>query len=194
MQHVQRIPRHADIKLTVDAYGHLVVEDQHDSVGHLPAIDSASPLSGTPQKAPGLGDFSRESEGVKWPGRQDSNLRPLGPELPEGAMSPVHTGLDEVTNLRDSSGSGESVASTDSQRDAENARRLSPLSPPLSGFVSGRKQWLSVDQVAVLLEVSRATVYRLVQDRRLGHVRISNAVKVHVEQLRAFVRQNIKST
>ena len=27
MQHVQRILRHADIKLTVDMYGHLVVED-----------------------------------------------------------------------------------------------------------------------------------------------------------------------
>jgi hypothetical protein len=42
MQHVQRILRHADIKLTVDTYGHLVVEDLHDSVGLLPAIDSVT--------------------------------------------------------------------------------------------------------------------------------------------------------
>jgi excisionase family DNA binding protein len=45
-----------------------------------------------------------------------------------------------------------------------------------------------VTEVARLLEVSRATAYRLVQERRLGHVRISNAVKVHIEQLRAYVR------
>jgi excisionase family DNA binding protein len=53
-------------------------------------------------------------------------------------------------------------------------------------------QWLSVDQVAGLLEVSRATVYRLIQKRQLGHVRVSNAVKVHVEQLRAYVRQRTR--
>jgi excisionase family DNA binding protein len=45
--------------------------------------------------------------------------------------------------------------------------------------------------VAQLLEVSRATVYRLIQERKLGHVRISNAVKVHVEQLRAYVLANL---
>jgi excisionase family DNA binding protein len=46
-----------------------------------------------------------------------------------------------------------------------------------------------VAEVAQLLEISRATAYRLIHERRLGHVRISNAVKVHVEQLRAYVRE-----
>ena len=36
MQHVQRILRHADIKLTVDTYGHLVVEDLRAAVDSLP--------------------------------------------------------------------------------------------------------------------------------------------------------------
>jgi hypothetical protein len=40
MQHVQRILRHADIKLTVDTYGHLVVEDLHESMGTLPKLDA----------------------------------------------------------------------------------------------------------------------------------------------------------
>jgi hypothetical protein len=40
MQHVQRILRHTDIKLTVDTYGHLVVEDLHDSVGMLPKLEA----------------------------------------------------------------------------------------------------------------------------------------------------------
>ena len=43
MQHVQRILRHTDIKLTVDTYGHLVVEDLHDSVGTLPRAGRYSP-------------------------------------------------------------------------------------------------------------------------------------------------------
>ena len=50
---------------------------------------------------------------------------------------------------------------------------------------------LSADEVAELLALSRATVYRLIQERKLGHVRISNAVMVHVEQLRAYVQANV---
>jgi excisionase family DNA binding protein len=45
--------------------------------------------------------------------------------------------------------------------------------------------------LALPLGVSRATVYRLIQERRLGHVRVSNAVKVLVEQLNAYVEASI---
>jgi excisionase family DNA binding protein len=54
------------------------------------------------------------------------------------------------------------------------------------------RQWLTIDQVAQLLEISRATAYRLIHERRLQHVRISNVVKVHVEQFRAYVRSAIQ--
>src|SRR5205823_700297 len=60
--------------------------------------------------------------------------------------------------------------------------------PKISGSVQGSREWLTVAEVGVVLDVSRATAYRLVQERRIGHVRISNAVKVHVEQLREYVR------
>ncbi len=36
MQHVQRVLRHADIKLTVDTYGHMVVEDIRAAMDSLP--------------------------------------------------------------------------------------------------------------------------------------------------------------
>jgi integrase len=109
MQHVQRILRHADIKLTVDTYGHLVVEDLHDSIAALPPLVSTgshplspdatpnvplmSPASSGP-KGEGLGseDFSRETEAFRWSGRQDLNLRPLAPQasaLP-GCATPRH--------------------------------------------------------------------------------------------------------
>jgi integrase len=42
MQHVQRILRHADIKLTVDTYGHLVIDDLRDAIGSLPALERAN--------------------------------------------------------------------------------------------------------------------------------------------------------
>jgi len=100
MQHVQRILRHTDIKLTVDTYGHLVVEDLHDSVGTLPQLEilpstaSHAAPPATPRfvplmspafgagkdETPGALDFSKDSGGFYWSGRQDLNLRPLGPE------------------------------------------------------------------------------------------------------------------
>lgn len=62
-----------------------------------------------------------------------------------------------------------------------------------SGAGAARKQWLTVAEVAELLDLSRATVYRLIADRRLGHVRVSNCVKVHVDQLRVYVEQRAQS-
>ena len=93
MQHVQRILRHSDIKLTVDTYGHMVVEDLRPALAALPVIShrptplrsgfvpslSQAPLSGQ-NKAPGASRFLSNSEGFIKSGRQDLNLRPLGPE------------------------------------------------------------------------------------------------------------------
>jgi integrase len=110
LQHVQRILRHRDVKLTADTYGHLEVEDLRTAVDTLPdapiidaeftvhppevgpaphgfaplRTDSATrPLPpGEPQKNEGRGseDFSKDSAPFEWSGRQDLNLRPLGPE------------------------------------------------------------------------------------------------------------------
>ena len=104
MQHVQRILRQTDIKLTVDTYGHLVVEDLHESMGTLPKLDAlptdevsttsheAAPvtapfiplmspaLAAGKDEALGAGDFSRDSKGFRWSGRLDLNQRPLAPQ------------------------------------------------------------------------------------------------------------------
>src|ERR1043165_1995146 len=44
-------------------------------------------------EAPGAVDFSSNSEGFKWSGRQDLNLRPLGPEAPRAVVDGVAPGL-----------------------------------------------------------------------------------------------------
>ena len=107
MQHVQRVLRHADVKLTVDTYGHMVVDDIRAALEKLP---QGLPLTGdivdaeyeilhgdTPKptkfvpplspgrasrknKTPGAEDFSKDSGGFLLSGRQDLNLRPPGPE------------------------------------------------------------------------------------------------------------------
>ncbi len=93
IQHVQRILRHSDIKLTVDTYGHMIVEDLRPALAALPVISHrATParsgfvpsLSQDPRprqnKALGALGFLPNSEGFNQSGRQDLNLRPLGPE------------------------------------------------------------------------------------------------------------------
>ena len=116
IQHVQRILRHTDIKLTVDTYGHLVVEDLSEALDALPSstiVDAefwpveGEPATGVPTPATnlGLGHGKKSLRQLPrsyhasipqnqrpnpkeilqrfrplWSGRQDLNLRPLGPE------------------------------------------------------------------------------------------------------------------
>lgn len=102
LQHVQRILRHRDVKLTVDTYGHLECEDLRAAVATLPASpfpQAAAPeeigvaTTGTPvttrllpgadpqeHEGRGASGFPADSAPFDWSGRQDSNLRPPGPE------------------------------------------------------------------------------------------------------------------
>jgi integrase len=102
---VQRILRRTDPKITTEVYGHLAPEYLRAEVDRLsfrpkpqpdveetPAMAAGGEVLGpfvtrllpgsdfVHKKAPGTEDFSFDSEGFKWSGRQDSNLRPLGPE------------------------------------------------------------------------------------------------------------------
>jgi excisionase family DNA binding protein len=51
------------------------------------------------------------------------------------------------------------------------------------------EQWLTVREVARVLKVSRATVYRLVAEGRLRHARVSNAVRIAGAELERLVRR-----
>jgi len=107
LHRVQRILRHKDVKLTTDTYGHLEVEDLRTAINTLPTnalppgevVDADYEIlhGVTPEltphgppvvqddrnpknETPGAVDFSNDSGGFLLSGRQDLNLRPLGPE------------------------------------------------------------------------------------------------------------------
>ncbi len=94
LAHASRLVGHSDVRITSDVYGHLDIEDLRESVERLSFEDSETDgAENTPHGAPVVRnrskgktkppesvDFSNNSEGFHQSGRQDLNLRPLGPE------------------------------------------------------------------------------------------------------------------
>ena len=113
-----------------------------------------------------------ESRGSRWSGRQDLNLRPLGPEGPNAdphGVAPVHLGSYPMDNT--------------GVEGAAGSHTLAPRPPVATPFgalvVRGEvRQLLTVREVAARLRVSRATVYRLVRSGALPVLRISNAIRI----------------
>jgi excisionase family DNA binding protein len=60
-------------------------------------------------------------------------------------------------------------------------------SPALGVVRGGREALLTVRDVAAQLGVCGATVYRLVAEGQLAHVRVLNAIRVAPRDLEAFV-------
>jgi integrase len=93
---VQRIMRHSDPELTAEIYGHLDVDDMRRGLDRLtfedgpptPITPGPAPvlrlLEGGKKKAAASSGNPGEISGLDESGRQDLNLRPLGPE----AMQP----------------------------------------------------------------------------------------------------------
>jgi excisionase family DNA binding protein len=48
-------------------------------------------------------------------------------------------------------------------------------------------KWLTVREAASVLRVSRATVYRLVEEARIAHARVSNAIRISVDELEVLL-------
>ena len=62
-------------------------------------------------------------------------------------------------------------------------------SPALGVVRGGREALLTVRDVAATLGVCAATVYRLVAEGQLAHVRLLNAIRVAPGDLEAFVER-----
>jgi integrase len=89
LHHVQRIMRHRDVRLTTETYGHLVADDLRSAVEQIAPVSWPEAGPRSTRLLPGL--IAAKDEGRGPPvsramprpsksGRQDLNLRPLGPE------------------------------------------------------------------------------------------------------------------
>ena len=129
-----------------------------------------------------------QSRAVGWWALQDSNLRPLPCESPQGSRQ-------TYTSLVKSSPSLEMPEPSNSDLRHDLAPFFTQLGPNWvqcwsSKHFSARgskKALLCVRQVAQLLGLSTASVYRLCDRGDLQHFRISNAIRLSVDDLAAFL-------
>jgi excisionase family DNA binding protein len=189
---VQRILRHKDVRLTASTYGHLSIEDMREGLSRFPLgslsalvpgaaarAPAAKPSRWAPVGRPASPDKKKAADpegipskisGLRMSGRQDSNLRPLGPEgSPPGSdtvgSGPMATDVPAFTG----DGAGER---SDTDR---------PIRSGQAGSVTFQAQHtlstshlLTIREVADRLRVCRATVYRLIAEGRIPAVRVSS--------------------
>jgi len=110
--------------------------------------------------------------GGYWSGRQDLNLRPLGPEGPNAGphgVAPGHLETYPVDNTGVEGGAG-----------SHTLAPRPPVATPFGALVvhDAVGRLLTVREVADRLRVSRATVYRLVQAGALPVLRVSNSIRI----------------
>jgi len=189
IQTIQKVLGHSDISVTERHYQHLNTADQrvamekHLVFTGLPAPE-AEALFTIPSHSAGLGRgegrdppvpraMSRPSES----GRQDLNLRPLGPEGPQAdphGVVPGHLASHPVDiSGVDGDATSHSVAPFPPDATQVGALAVQAVSGPL----------LTIGEVATRHRVYRATIHRLAGTDVLQVVRISNSIRVPAEAL-----------
>ena len=213
---VQRILRHSDVRTTTGTYGHLDVEDLRKAMGLLAPLPEKQTSAARADEQLAASDaqnitpfatrllpgslvrrkegrepfgFTKELAAFRWSGRQDSNLRPPGPELYNGpsdrvARRVIGSHPIETTQVAD-------PANTLNPRPDRPCRAgFSPLVAPRSTRLSLVPEALfTVSEAAKLLNISRATAYKLCERGELPHIRISNAIRIAKADLEAFRRK-----
>ena len=197
---VQRILRHSDPRITTEVYGHLVPDylraeidrlsfgiapsakpsSDSPALGALPTGLATSVLQPRPIEAPDkkIGPTaSNDSEDFElWARRESNSLAPA----PEGRIA-RQQGLAGVSKDAESLRSDEGGSGNALDQEAAFGRSFGPT------LVQGSRL-LTVREVAVLLRVCTATVYRLCSQGVLQHVRISNAVRVPADAVERHLR------
>ena len=124
------------------------------------------------------------NRGLDKSGRQDLNLRPLGPESDSVGSDGVAPGGTEAQAL-DIAGI---VEPADPSNGIDSTPDQRPFVPPVSPRnVELPEHLLTVREVAEHLRVCPATIYKLCDAGELVHVRISNAIRVAPPDLAHFM-------
>lgn len=204
---VQRIMRHADMRTTLGIYGHLNVDDLR------PAMESIAPqtlATGT------TGQTEAETEGFGAPVVRDDDSK--SGNLTRARKNPSDCGelrsgrsrdrtydscrVNPFAGISESSRNFPSVTSgsyagASTNNGPEGATRenfgapvVQTVVPPFRVVRGAADRMLTVRDVAALLSVSTATVYRLANEGRLASVRVlSGAIRFERVALEAFVVQ-----
>jgi excisionase family DNA binding protein len=143
-----------------------------------------------PEKSKGPeshGESPSDSDPFSLSGRQDSNLRPLGPEG-EPDVSTGSTSVQPTAFVQGPEGSRD--APTRSGRSG-TLGRVPPVSPNLRRGLqvapAEGSRLLTVREVAARLRTSTATVYGVCERGELAHLRVSNAIRIRPEDLDEFL-------
>jgi excisionase family DNA binding protein len=177
---VQRSLGHSSPGITAEIYDHSDATDYRAEMERALTFEDPGRVNATSMQssehpnegAPGAVAFASDSGGLKWSGRQDLNLRPLGPEGPNAdphGLVPGHLESYPVDNIGVEGGAG-----------SHTVAPIPPVATPFGALVvrGEVRQLLTVREVAARLRVSRATVYRLVQAGALPVLRISNSIRI----------------
>jgi len=128
-------------------------------------------------EAPDQPGNARTIRGLHWSGRLDLNQRPLAPQAVPNAAQPS----SDLPKSSESLGVQGDAPVQGSQGSTTIRRNFATnLLPPV-------EQLLTVRQVAQLLGVCRATVYKWAAIELLPHVRIVNVIRVRPRDLGAFI-------
>ena len=129
--------------------------------------------------------FLNEFRAFHQSGRQDLNLRPLGPEGRSAATHPFSPAPPAPLASQALATSGEGTA-LDPHRLAGFPPIVTPLTAPVRRRFELPEELLTVAEVAPLLRVCKATVYRMVKDGSLQAVHVLNGVRIRRSALAEF--------
>jgi excisionase family DNA binding protein len=136
-------------------------------------------ISGKAQLRDSTG-ISREIKNLTQSGRQDLNLRPLGPECGKPVFAEGGIPMQRSATIQE-------LGPADLQASAENGAAFRNFAAPL---LQEFGQVLSVRQVATVLRLSRASIYKLCASGELAHVRILNAIRIPSWELAGLLSGN----
>jgi excisionase family DNA binding protein len=194
---VQRLLRHSDPKLTSMIYGHLETDDLRRGLERL-QLGAPAPKPTAGPEAPALALVVNSSASRTAP--ELRNVSKSEDEGPAVSGNPEHrrglqmvgaTGFEPATTCTPSAVTGRAGSVPTSQglgKTRGDVPRGTGVSP---GFAGDRRSFaaslllalgdadclLTVADVARRLRVSRATVYKLVAEGKLPHVRIGNSIR-----------------
>ena len=186
---VQRNLGHSSPEITAAVYDHSDLEDFRADVDraltfgeparvNAPVMQDAEPWK---SEGPEAFAFAKNLGAFELSGRLDLNQRPLAPQ---GPSADFHSGApgDTATHPVESLAVG---GSGGTHTKALGAYGTTPFGAPVARPAEGR--FLTPADVAARLQVSRATVYALIERGELVARRVGLALRIHYRELEEFL-------